>query len=335
MMKGKNMAARLPKAVFTAPVSEMPNDLLDGRVRVKVLRHKLPLTEEQLIAKLKNASGALGFLSDPFTARVLEASPQLKVVALHAVGYNNVDTAAASRLGITVTYTPGVLTEATADLTWTLILGACRRVVEGDRMVRAGRFRGWDARLLLGMDLSGKTLGIAGLGRIGQAVARRAIPFGLRVAYFQRKRAGASVEAALGARYMPLEELVRESDIFSLHCPLTPETDHLLSRERLFAMKPGAVLINASRGPLVDEAALAEALETGHLFAAGLDVFEREPEVRPAIRRLHNAVFMPHAGSAGRETRAAMARMAVSDLLAVLEGRRPAHPVPDEQKCKC
>jgi glyoxylate reductase len=322
------MASPLPKVVFTAPVSEMPNDLLDGRVRVKVLRHKLPLTEEQLIAKLKNASGALCFLSDPLTGRVLESCPKLKGVALHAVGYNNVDIAAASRLGITVTYTPGVLTEATADLTWALILGACRRVVEGDKMVRAGRFKGWDAGLLLGMDLRDKTLGIVGLGRIGQAVARRAIPFGLRVAYAQRKHADAAVEAALGARYLPLDDLIRESDILSLHCPLTIETDHLLSRERLFAMKPGAVLINASRGPLVDESALAEALETGHLFAAGLDVFEREPEVHPALRRIPNVVLMPHAGSAGRETRAAMARMAVSDLLAVLEGRAPKHPVP-------
>ena len=322
------MSPRLPKVVFTAPVSEMPNDLLDGRVRVKVIRHKLPLTEEHLIAKLKGASGVLCFLSDPLTGRALESCPKLKAVALHAVGYNNVDIAAASRLGITVTYTPGVLTEATADLAWTLILGACRRMVEGDKMVRAGRFKGWDAGLLLGMDLSGKTLGIVGLGRIGQAVARRAIPFGLHVAYTQRKRADATAEAALGARYLPLDQLIRESDILSLHCPLTPETDHLFSRERICAMKPGAVLINASRGPLVDEAALAEALETGHLLAAGLDVFEREPEVCPALRRLSNVVLMPHAGSAGRETRAAMARMAVSDLMAVLDGRTPQHQVP-------
>ncbi len=322
------MSGKLPKIVFTAGVSTMPDDLLQGRARVAVLRHKSPLTEEQLIAKLKGASGVLCFLSDPVTGRVLESCPKLKAVALHAVGYNNVDLKAAARLGVTVTYTPDVLTEATADLTWTLILGACRRVVEGDSMVRAGRFKGWDASLLLGMDLRGKTLGIVGLGRIGEAVARRAIPFGLRVAYSQRKRAAATTEAALGSRFMPLEELVRKSDILSLHCPLTEETGHIMSRERLFAMKRGAVLINASRGPLVDEAALAEALECGHLSAAGLDVFEHEPEVYPALRRLPNVVLMPHAGSAARETRDAMARMAVTDLLAVLDGRAPEHPVP-------
>jgi len=319
---------RLPRVVFTAPVSRMPQDLLEGRARVRVLKHRLPLTEAQLAKALAGADGVLTFLSDPITAAVLEACPRIKVVANHAVGYNNIDLGAARARGIVVTYTPGVLTEATADLTWTLLLGAARRALEGDRMVRRGKFRGWEAGLLLGMDLREKTLGVVGLGRIGQAVARRASAFGMRVAYTQRRRADPTVEAALGARFVPLEELVATADILTLHCPLTPETRGLMGRDRLFAMKRGALFLNASRGTLHDEAALAEALAAGHLSAAGLDVFENEPAVHPGLLALPNVLLMPHAGSATHETRAAMARMVVSDLLAVLEGREPAHPVP-------
>jgi len=320
---------RLPRVVFTAPVSRMPEDLLEGRARVRVLKHRLPLTEETLAAALKNADGAVTFLSDPVTACLLERCLRLKVIANHAVGYNNIDLAAARARGISVTYTPGVLTEATADLTWTLLLGAARRAVEGDRMVRRGKFRGWEAGLLLGMDLRDKTLGVVGLGRIGQAVARRAAAFGMRVVYTQRHRADATVEAGLGARFLPLEELVATSDVLTLHCPLSAETRGLMGRERLFAMKPGALFLNASRGALHDEAALVEALSSGHLSAAGLDVFEKEPEVHPGLLGLPNVLLMPHAGSATHETRAAMARMVVADLLAVLEGREPAHRVPE------
>lgn len=326
--RGTPVARKLPQIVLTAPVSLLPEDLLAGRAKVRILKHRGPLTEEQLIAGLQRADGAVSFLSDPFTAKVFAASPRLRAVANHAVGYNNIDLAAAKQHGVTVTYTPGVLTEATADLTWALLLGAARRVVEGDRMVRRGKFRGWEAGLLLGMDLRGKTLGIVGLGRIGQAVARRAAAFGLRVAYTQRRKADPVVEAALSARYLPLDDLVRTADILSLHCPLTPETTGMMSRERILAMKPGALFLNASRGTLHDEAALVEALKIGHLCAAGLDVFEREPELHPELAGLPNALLLPHAGSATHETRAAMARMVLSDLLAVLEGRAPEHPVP-------
>lgn len=323
------MAKRIPRVVFTAPVSLLPQDLLDGRARVRVLRHRAPLTEDQLARGLAKADGAVTFLSDPLTEAVFAACPQLRAVANHAVGYNNIDLAAARARGIAVTYTPGVLTEATADLTWTLLLGAARRVVEGDRMVRRGKFRGWEAGLLLGMDLRGKTLGVVGLGRIGQAVARRAAAFGMRVAYAQRHRADAVVEAALGAHRLPLDKLVATCDILTLHCPLTAETRGMMGRERLFAMKRGAIFLNASRGTLHDEAALVDALREGHLSAAGLDVFEREPELHPDLASLPNAVLMPHAGSATHETRAAMARTVVSDLLAVLEGREPSHRVPE------
>jgi glyoxylate reductase len=241
---------------------------------------------------------------------------------------DNVDLAACARRGVVVTHTPGVLTESCADLTWALLLGAARRVVEGDRFVRTGKFKGWRLDLLLGTDFRGKTLGIVGMGRIGRAVARRAAPFGLRLVYSQRTRLPKSVESALDARFLALDDLLRVSDIVTLHCPLTPATRHLLNRERLRMLKPSAILINTARGPLVDEEALVEALASGALFAAGLDVFEWEPKVTPGLKDLPNALLLPHLGSASRETREEMARMAVVDCLAVVEGRAPEHPVP-------
>jgi glyoxylate reductase len=267
-------------------------------------------------------------LSDPVTEAVLEACPTLEVVSNVAVGVDNVDLAACARRGIVVTNTPDVLTESCADLTWTLLLGAARRAVEGDRFVRRGKFKGWRLDLLLGTDLRGKILGIVGMGRIGRAVARRAAPFGLRVVYSQRTRLPESVESALGARFVPLDELLQTADVVSLHCPLTPQTRHILDRKRLVSMKPGALLINTGRGPLVDEPALVECLRNGPIAAAGLDVFEREPELAPGLTGLPNALLLPHLGSASRETREEMARMAVSNCLAVLEGRPALHPVP-------
>jgi len=248
-------------------------------------------------------------------------------VANCAVGTDNVDLAAAARLGIAVTNTPDVLTEATADLAWALILGVARRVGEGDRMVRRGRFKGWAPDLLLGMDLRGRTLGIVGMGRIGKAVARRAPAFGMRVVYTDVRRLGESSEAALGARPLPLDELLAAADVVSLHCPLTEGNRHLLNRDRLTAMKLGAILVNTGRGPLVDEAALVECLRAGHLAGAGLDVYEQEPALAPGLADCPNTLLLPHVGSAGAETRAAMARTAVAEALAVLEGRPPAHPV--------
>lgn len=311
--------------------SRLPGDALgalDGRTRVKVFRATGRRTEQQLTRCLRGAQGAVTLLSDPITDLVLAACPSLRVVSNVAVGVDNVDLAACSRRGVVVTNTPDVLTESCADLTWALLLGTARRVVEGDRLVRRGRFKGWRLDLLLGMDLRGKTLGIVGMGRIGRAVARRAAPFGLRVVYAQRRRLQESVESALGARFVPLDELLRTSDLVSLHCPLTPATQHLLDRDRLRAMKPGAILLNTGRGALVDEAALVECLRSGPLAAAGLDVYEREPALSPGLAVLPNVVLLPHIGSASHETREEMARMAVADCLAVLEGRPPLHPVP-------
>jgi glyoxylate reductase len=259
--------------------------------------------------------------------RVLEGCPRLKVVANCAVGTDNIDLEAARRLGIAVTNTPDVLNEATADLTWALILGVARRTAEGDRLLRRRRFRGWKPDFLLGVDLGGKTLGIVGMGRIGRAVARRAAAFGMRVIYSQRTRLPVSVEDALGARFFGLDDLLARSDVVSLHCPLTDATRHLLDAGKLASMKKSAILVNTGRGPLVDEDALVACLSRGHLFGAGLDVFEREPLLAPGLAALPNVLLLPHVGSAGAETRAAMARLAVADCLAVLESREPAHRV--------
>jgi glyoxylate reductase len=301
--------------------------MCEGRASVRVLRGPRRSGEEGLIRALNRASGAVTLLSDPVTERVLSSCTLLKVVANYAVGTDNIDLEAASRLGIVVTNTPDVLTEATADLAWALILGVARRVQEGDRMVRRGAFKGWRPSLLLGMDLRGKTLGVVGMGRIGQAVARRAPAFGMAAAYAQRNRLRESTEAALAATYMALDDLVCTADVLTLHCPLTPETWHLMNRERLRSMKAGAILINTGRGPLVDEAALVECLRDGRLAGAGLDVYEREPLLAEGLKELPNTLLLPHLGSAGQETRTAMAHMAVADALAVMEGRVPAHPV--------
>lgn len=318
---------RRPLMVLTSVLPGDAASLCGDRARVRVFKAKGKRTEEDVFRCIGHADGAVTLLTDPVTAGVLGRCPHLKVVANVAVGTDNIDLEAAARLGITVTNTPDVLTEATADLAWALMLGVARRVVEGDRMVRAGRFKGWSPGLLLGTDLRDKILGVVGMGRIGQAVARRAPAFGMRVAYTQRRPLPDSVEAALSARFMALDDLVRTADVLTLHVPLTAETWHLLGAERLAAMKPGSLLINTGRGPLVDEPALVECLRAGHLGGAGLDVYEREPMLAAGLSRLPNVLLMPHAGSAARETREEMARMAVADCLAVLEGRPAAHAV--------
>ncbi len=278
-------------------------------------------------AGLGDADAWVALLTDRIDATALTRSPRLKIVANVAVGVDNVDLDACRARGIIVSNTPGVLTEATADLTFGLILAACRRIAEGDRLVRNGRWTGWSPTFLMGTRVHGATLGIVGLGRIGQAVARRARGFGMRVLYTQRTALSSEHERALGATYTPLDDLVAASDIVSIHCPLTAETRGLVSAARLRRMKLGSVLVNASRGPIVDEAALAAALASGPLGAAGLDVYENEPHVHPALLERPNVVLSPHIASADRPTREAMARMAADNVLAVLAGRRAPNPV--------
>ncbi len=288
-------------------------------------------TPEELRARIPGHDYLLCLLTDQIDAALLEAgvrgSPPLRLVANMAVGYNNIDVEAARRLGVLVTNTPGVLTEATADLTFALLLAVARRIPEADRFTRAGRFTGWQPMLLLGAELPGKTLGIIGMGRIGQAVARRAQGFGMPVLYSSRQPIPSEAEHALNARFASPEEVLRQADFLSLHVPYTPQTHHLLNTETLALMQPSAYLVNTARGAIVDEAALVAALQAGRLRGAALDVFEDEPHIHPALLQMEQVVLAPHIGSATRETRARMATTAASNILAHLRGETPPNLV--------
>jgi glyoxylate reductase len=307
-----------------APLPGRAQARLAERFEVRV--HRGPqLTESSELAEfIGEAHGALTLLANPVTADVLEECRSLRVVGNVAVGFDNVDLAAAERRGVWVTNTPDVLTEATADLTWALILAVTRRLVEADAFVRQGRFDGWSLDLLLGAGLQHRTLGIVGYGRIGRAVARRALPFGMNVISHDQRVLDVPDPPA---RFLPLDELLATAHIVSLHLPLTDETHHLLNESRLRSMLPGAVLINTARGALVDEDALVRALAGRHLAGAGLDVYEHEPAVHPGLIEHPHVVLLPHVGSATVETRAAMAELAADNVIAVLEGREPPTPV--------
>ena len=264
------------------------------------------------------------------TEEVLQQAPKLRVVSNTGVGYDNIDVAACTRRRIPVTNTPGVLTETTADLAMALLLAVARRMVEGDRFVRDGQWREWKWDLLHGVDVHGKTLGLLGFGRIGQAMARRGRGFSMRILYHARHRVAESMERELEARYVDRDTLLGESDFLSLHLPLTPETRHVIGAKEFALIKPTAFLINTARGAVVDEEALAEALKAHRIAGAGLDVFEREPWVHPALLEMKNVVLMPHVGSATAETRLKMAMLAAENLLAALDGRRPPNVVNPE-----
>ncbi len=306
-----------------AVTAELPGDALDRlamRARVRVRHERARLDPEGLARFIGTADAAVTLLADPVTAGVFERCPALKIVANYAVGVDNIDLEEARKRGVWVSNTPDVLTNATADLTWTLILSLTRRVLEGDELVRSGRFAGWRPDLLLGRGLEGKTLGIIGYGRIGRAVAKRGRAFGMKIATLARHER-TSPEPFV--RFLPLEELLVVSEVLSLHCPLTSETWHLLDEARLRMLPEGAFVINTARGPVLDEAALARVLSDGHLGGAGLDVYEHEPDVDPELLQRNDVVLMPHAGSATVETRSAMADLAVANVEAVLDGREP------------
>jgi glyoxylate reductase len=277
---------------------------------------------EALLAGVHEAQVVVLSYLDRVDQPLLAAAPRLRHVASYGVGVNHIDLEACRRRGVLVTNTPGVLTDATADLAMALLLSAARRVAEGDRTIRAGGWNAIDPGWMLGIEVTGKTVGVVGFGRIGQAFARRVAGFGMRILYTSPREV-----AFPGARRLPLEPLLAESDFVSLHVPLTPGTENLLSRERIAGMKPGAILVNTARGQVLDDAALAEALARGHLAAAGLDVFRDEPRVPPAYLGLSNVVLTPHLGSGSRETRWAMSRLVVEDVLRVARGEAPAHPV--------
>ncbi|HQL88962.1 MAG TPA: D-glycerate dehydrogenase [Syntrophales bacterium] len=304
--------------------------LLAQEYDVRANREDRPMGRADLLEAVAGADGFLSMITDAVDAELLDAAPRLRVVSNMAVGYNNIDVAAATARGIVVTNTPGILTEATAELAFALILAAARRVVDLDRRTRAGEWTCWAPLLFLSREVSGKTLGVVGLGRIGRAVARRARAFGMRVLYHSRSRLEAAEERDLGVEYAEKDELLATADFVSLHVPLSAETRHLIGRRELDLMKPTAYLINTSRGPVVDEAALVEALKARRIEGAGLDVYENEPMLTPGLAALDNAVLLPHVGSATVETRAKMARMAAENLLSALRGERPAHVVNPE-----
>ena len=277
--------------------------------------------------ELADADALLCLLTDRVDAALLDSAPRLRIVANAVVGYEHVDVQACAARGIVVTNTPDVLTEATADLTWALILATVRRLPRAEHSLRAGEFHGWGFWDYLGGDLAGATLGIYGMGRIGRAVARRATGFGMRVAYSSRTRLSADEEARLGATSVSFDDLLATADVLTLHAPLTPETRHVIGRDALRRMRPGSYLVNTARGPLVDEAALVDALRDGPLAGAGLDVYEREPEITPGLLELPNVVLLPHVGSATRDTRTRMAMLAARNVHAVLRGEPPLTPV--------
>ncbi len=290
-----------------------------------------PLARERLMVGVAGADAILCLLTETIDGPVMDAAgQQLRVISDMAVGFDNIDVEAATKRGILVTNTPGVLTDATADLTWALILGVMRRVAEGDRLVRDGRFERWGPFLLLGRAVAGATLGIVGMGRIGQAVARRALGWDIRVLY---TRASGPLPAGLvpvGATWEyrgQLDDILREADVVSLHVPLTVETRHLVGTRELALMRPGSFLVNTSRGPVVDEIALVQALESGHLGGAGLDVYEHEPALAPGLAQLSNTLLLPHLGSATTETRGRMSEMAVRNAIAAVRGERVPHVV--------
>lgn len=311
------------KVLVTGNLPDAIVDRIRGAHTVQVHREDRPMSRQALLTAAADKHGLLTMLTDRVDDELLGVATHLKMVANCAVGYDNVDLTAAGRRHVWVSNTPGVLTDSTADLAFALMLAVGRRVVEGDRRVRGGRFRHFVPFHFLGRDISGKVLGILGLGRIGRAVARRAQGFDMRVCYHNRHRLPVDVEAAHGVHYVNFETLMRTSDVVSVHVPLSDATRHLVDAAALGLMKSTAILVNTARGPVVDEAALVEALQAGRIGGAGLDVYENEPVLAPGLADLENTVLLPHVGSASIETRTRMADMAVDNLLAGLEGETP------------
>jgi glyoxylate reductase len=314
-----------PLALLTCRIPSAPMAALEAVCGVE--RLEVPFAPGALAAHVHGKQALVCLLTERVDRAVIEAGTDLRIIANIAVGYDNVDLPAARERGIVVTNTPDVLTEATAELTWGLILAAARRIGEGERLLRRGDWKGWALDFLLGTELRGKQLGVVGMGRIGRAVAAKAPAFGMRVAFADP--ASVTVPPAVDrATRASLDELLVGSDVVTLHVPLTPETRHLIDRRALARMKRSAILVNTARGPVVDEDALAWALDERLIAAAALDVYEREPAVHPKLLAFENVVLAPHLGSGTRETRTAMADLAVRNVLAVLAGRPPLTPVP-------
>jgi len=296
---------------------------LTEKFEVDAHNEDIPFDRQKLLQRIRDKDGLISMITDTVDEEVLDNAASLKMIAHFGVGYNNIDVKAATARGILVSNTPGVLTDATAELAFALILSISRRLVECDKITRVGRFRYWAPMLFLGREVTGKTLGIIGLGEIGKAVARRAKGFDMRIIYNNRSRIDISEEKELNAEYVSLKTLLMEADFVSLHVPLTEHTKHLIGGEELSRMKPTAYLINTSRGPVVDEQALLEALRNRKIGGAGLDVYENEPALTPGLTELDNVILLPHVGSCTMETRVKMATMAAENLIAGLSGHVP------------
>jgi glyoxylate reductase len=299
-------------------------DAITMRCDADVWEEEGAIPREELLRRIAGTPGAVTLLTEKVDAEFLDAAgPNLMIVANYAVGFDNIDVEECTRRGVMATNTPEVLTDTTADTAWALLMATGRRIAEGDRFLRSRRPWIWGPEMMLGQDVHHKVLGIVGFGRIGQAVARRSRGFGMQVIYYDAYRPPPEVEREVGAEFRDLDDLLAEADFISVHVALTPEARHMFGVEQFRRMKPTAVIVNTSRGPVIDEAALAEALRGGEIFAAGLDVFEKEPEVHPGLLEQDNAVVIPHLGSATVDTRNAMGMLAAENLIAGLEGRRP------------
>ena len=310
-----------PKIFITRQIPENGVKLLKEHFSVQINKEDRDLTQPELLKKLNGAFGVISMLSNKFDSELLSKLKSLKIISNFAVGFNNVDVKAATERGIAVTNTPDVLTDATADLAFGLLLAVARRIAEGDRLVRAGKFKGWSPMLMLGCDLVGKTIGIVGAGRIGAAVASRAKGFGMKIIYFSRRRNDEMEK--LGGEFASLEQLLKQSNFISLNVPLNDATRNLIGKKEIAMMKPNAILINTARGEVVDENALIAALKKKKITGAGLDVYVNEPKINPDFFKLDNVVLAPHLGSATFKTRAKMAELVARNAIAVLKGERP------------
>jgi len=315
------------KVFVTYKIPEDGLKLLKEKYELDVYEGEEFLTKEEMLKRVKDADAVITQLRDPVDKEFIDAGKKLKIIANYAVGYNNINVEYAKSKGIYVTNTPGVLTEATADIAWALILAVARKIISADRFVREGKFKGWKPKLFLGYEIHGKTLGIIGMGRIGQAVARRALGFGMKIIYHNRKRLPEEVEKKYSASYVDLETLLKNSDFISINVPLTDETYHLLDEKRLNLLKSNAILVNTARGPVVDEKALYKLLKEGKIAGAGFDVYENEPFLTPGLEKLENVVLLPHIGSATFETRSKMSIMVAENVIDALEGRKPKNLV--------
>jgi len=312
----------MSKVVVTGKIPQVALDRIKSLYDVWAWQEETPISRAQLLQEVKGASAIVSLLTEKVDEELLSAAgDNLKAVCNVAVGYNNIDVASCMKRNLIVTNTPGVLTDATADIAMSLILMTTRRLGEGERVIRSQKPWAWGMFYMLGSSIQNRQLGIVGMGQIGMATAKRAASFGMKIAYTRRNRLEENIEKELNATYMTMDELLQTSDVVSLHCPYSEKTHHLISAKELSMMKNSAFLINTARGPIVDEAALVEALVKKDIAGAGLDVYEEEPKVNPGLLNLENVVLIPHLGSATVETRTAMANLAIDNLISVLDGK--------------